>query len=289
MREFGRLAILGGDSRQRFVKSELLSCGYEVSSYGLGEADDAPLWETAVRGADAVLLPLPASEDGVKIRTPLSPGDEIRFSSLLTKLKPECKIFGGKIPDGWTSSAREKGFFVKDLFQSESLQMKNALLTAEGAIRLAMESLPVALEGSSFAVVGYGRIGKLLAEKLTLLGGRVFLLARKETALCEAEARHAVPLDLRRGILSAVAGLPSDCRVIFNTVPERIFSEEAILAFPKCLYMELASAPGGADPSVFSRRGLPYLLAGALPGKFYPESAGKIIAITLRREFTLQQ
>ena len=38
--------------------------------------------------------------------------------------------------------------------------------TAEGAIQLAMEELPITLHGARVLVIGYGRLGRVLADRL---------------------------------------------------------------------------------------------------------------------------
>ena len=48
------------------------------------------------------------------------------------------------------------------------------------AIAIAMNELPVTIDGASIPVVGYGRIGKLLAAKLKSLGANVTASARRD-------------------------------------------------------------------------------------------------------------
>ena len=45
--------------------------------------------------------------------------------------------------------------------------------TAEGAIQLAMEELPITLHGARVLVIGYGRLGRVLADRLAGLKARV--------------------------------------------------------------------------------------------------------------------
>ena len=38
--------------------------------------------------------------------------------------------------------------------------------TAEGAIQLAMEELPISLDGALVLVIGFGRLGRVLVDRL---------------------------------------------------------------------------------------------------------------------------
>ena len=55
----------------------------------------------------------------------------------------------------------------------------NAIPTAEGAIQIAMEEMPITLHGSNTLILGFGRIGKMLSSMLRGLGSNVYVEARK--------------------------------------------------------------------------------------------------------------
>ena len=74
--------------------------------------------------------------------------------------------------------------------------------------------------------------------------------------------------------------------VIFNTVPARLFDKEIIDELPPdVLLIDLASVPGGVDFAAAKDRGIKAIWALSLPGKYAPESAGKIIGETLLEYF----
>ena len=139
------------------------------------------------------------------------------------------------------------------------------------------------LDSAKAAVVGYGRIGSLLAEKLRALGADVTVLARRREVLQHAELRHhkGVLLHCKDGY-RGLEEIPKDCRVIFNTVPNRIFTGDALEQIPRdCLFVDLASAPGGIDFVAAEKLGIRAVWATALPGKYSPETAGIMIAETV--------
>jgi dipicolinate synthase subunit A len=282
LQKHGKLALLGGDNRQRYMAKALEGSGWEVSVWGIDAPEAMLNWEDTICGANAIVLPLPASDDGVRIRSQAD--NSPRFTTLLERLNPEkCVILGGKIPEAWSAMASRQGFEIHDYFDRETLQMKNALPTVEGAICIAMTELPVTLCGTEATVIGYGRIASLLAERLLALGSKVTVYARKPRDIAHAQIRGLnARLLTGEGETSTLCDVPPDCRVIFNTVPMRIFSEKTLEALPAgCLLIELASFPGAFDFQAAKNAGMKPILASALPGRLFPESAGKILAETV--------
>lgn len=290
MRERPRIALLGGDTRQLFVAKRMRDDGFPLCLWGMGEVEEPTLcglvcadWRAALADAEVLVLPLPVSTDGVRLNCPLQKGEEPpRLSALLDAFEGKA-VLGGKLPPSFCALAEGRGIPCIDYFESELLQLKNALPTAEGAIFVAMGELPVTLDGCQTAVVGYGRIGSLLAEKLAALGAKVTVLARRREVLETAALRRHKGLLLNEGDgYRALQDLPKDLRVIFNTVPTRIFSGKALEPIPKgCLFLDLASAPGGIDFSAAAELGIRTVWATALPGKYSPETAGILLAETV--------
>ena len=285
-----KLCVLGGDRRQLAMVQRLSELGYEVFVWGLGachlEVGNARVctdWEEAVRESYAVILPLPASTDGVLVNCPMeSNGTFLRLSSLLERMDSQI-LLGGRIGDVLAVQVEQKGIRVVDYFQSELLQLKNALPTAEGAISIAMKELPITIDGLTCAVIGYGRIGMLLAQKLQALGAKVTVYARRREvrALAELYRHHTKALSESDGYAD-LKQLPCGCRAVFNTVPAWIMTREVLATVPKnCVLIDLASAPGGIDLAAAHELGLRTVWGTALPGKCTPESAGIILAQTV--------
>ena len=57
----------------------------------------------------------------------------------------------------------------------------NAIPTAEGAIQIAMEEMPVTIHGSKAFVLGFGRVGETLAKMLNGIGAKTYVAARKHS------------------------------------------------------------------------------------------------------------
>ncbi len=179
------------------------------------------------------------------------------LATLLTLLPKNMIVIGGNL------DRPELDYYTcVDLLQNEGYLAQNAQITAHCAIKLALNQLPVTLDGCETLVIGWGRIGKCLARLLRLMGATVTVAARKENdrSMLAALGYGATTLDNIQ--------FPG-YRVIFNTVPTMLF--------PACpgnaLKIDLASRLGLGSEDVIWARGL--------PGKDAPESSGRLIAKTL--------
>ena len=115
----------------------------------------------------------------------------------------------------------------------------NAVPTAEGAIQLAMEELPVTIDGAKCLITGYGRVGRTLSKRLVSLGAQVTVAARKFADLAWAKSTGCETLELEN---LADAG---DFDVIFNTVPVMLFGRGYPQGHGKeTLLIDLASPAG---------------------------------------------
>ena len=153
----------------------------------------------------------------------------------------------------------------------------NAAATAEGALELLIRETPRTLLGSRALVVGFGRIGKLLASRLHSLGCAVAVSSRKfsDMAWCRAFGYEA--LDTR-----SLAGHLGEFDMVVNTVPATILGEELLRELKSgALCMDLASKPGGVDFAAAARLGVHAIWALSLPGEVAPISAGEIIRDTI--------
>lgn len=120
-----------------------------------------------------------------------------------------------------------------------------AFPTAEGAIQLAMEELPITIQGTRALVIGNGRIGKLLAGKLSCLGALVWVSARSPRDFAQIETNCHTALDTRR-----LAGHLSGFELVINTVPAHVLGAAELAELPEhCLIIDLASKPGGVTRS----------------------------------------
>ena len=182
---------------------------------------------------------------------------------------------GGGLFGERRSALEAVGAAVHDLYGTEPLTTANAVPTAEGAVALALEHSPVTLHGSRCLVIGFGRVGKVLAEKLRALNAEVTVAVRKDgdEALAEAMGLHTDRTgSYRHGL--------GQYDFLFNTVPAPTLSNAQLdLLAPDALLIELASKPGGFSPEHRAN----CLNAPGLPGKFAPKTAGTLYANSILR------
>lgn len=153
----------------------------------------------------------------------------------------------------------------------------NAVPTAEGAIQLAMEHLPITIHGARVLVVGFGRVGRLAAQRFAALGARVSVAARKYEQLAWAQA-----MGFGAQQLGHLAGWLCSYDLVVNTVPARVLSRAELEDLkPGCLVIDLASKPGGVDLAGAGELGLTVIWALSLPGKVAPVTAGAAIKSTI--------
>lgn len=255
---------IGGDARSRWAVRALRAAGLSVFTQDVPEEEDSVLPDRI----ELAVLPFPSFQ-----------GDLIRghyavpIADLLMRLQRGSCVFGGLF-DRWKGAVADRGALPYDLYDSEPLTTANACLTAEGAIQLAMEQSPVSLHGAPCLVIGYGRIGKCLANKLNGLSAHVTVSARKKKDCALAEAM-GFTADLTGSYLHGL----SQYAFIFNTVPAEILTEEQLSRVSKdCLLIDLASRPGGFSPLQCTALGLRFCTAPGLPGRYCPKSAGILYA-----------
>ena len=226
--------------------------------------------------ADLLLLPCPVSADGVHL---LAPQSEKRWplAALLSRLKPGAPVLGGLF--GETAALfKAAGHPVADYTRDERFALRNALPTAEGAVAILLDRLPRTLDGASVLVTGYGRIGRVLAAKLTALGADVTVAARKPTDRVKAELAgcRAVPFE---ALPTVASGFDAVC----STVPAKVVTADVLAALPaEAPVVDLASAPGSVDEEAARVLGRTVIPARGLPGKCAPVTAGRILAETVR-------
>lgn len=266
-----KIAVIGGDARSAFLAKLLVQDGHEVCTWGLEDAPNPVLLDGAVC-AERVILPVPlAREEGF-----LNAAEPLSLRELFARFVARQKIFGGAIDEATAALAKTYGLTITDYFTDEALAVYNAVPTAEGAIALAMGALPVTIHNTPCLVIGFGRIGKLLAHRLDALGANVTVSARKRTDFAWADAFGYHAIDTR-----ALGGKLGAFRVIFNTVPQSVLPDEMLGELRRdCLIVELASRPGFSQ-EVAKARGLCAVRAGGLPGKTAHETAARALRDTL--------
>lgn len=164
-------------------------------------------------------------------------------------------------------------FNVTDLTQNEEFLRRNAELTAEGAIFSAMRVSERAIMDCACLVVGWGRIGRALAERLIALGAKVTVASRTDRGMRLAQSRGAETVET-----SKIKEALPDCDIVFSTPPYSVIGhEELACADIGTLLIDLASAPYGIDLEAARALGIRAWREPGLPGRYCPESAAMVL------------
>lgn len=277
-----KFLFIGGDMRIASLASLLYKEGHEVACFALDEAPAltgmscALSLEESARGADCIVLPLPVCNIRGGLNAPLS-AHFYSVEDILRRLPAGSLVCAGRPDDAIKNAAAEYGLDMVDYFAREELVALNALATAEGAISVLLTHSPVTIWDSDVLICGFGRIGKMLAERLRALGARVAVSARKAGDFAYIRALGCEALDTRR--LGENLGRFD---TVINTVPARILGCERLSQIrADALIIDLASRPGGVDFEAARALDLNVLWALGLPADTAPVTAGKIIKETL--------
>ena len=262
--------IIGGDQRQAELARLLAEDGRTVRTYGLGSwrsGGETTLDRAAA--ADVVILPLPLCRGDGVLNCEEGP---VPTMDLFRRLRPEQRVLAGQVKAAQRREAEACGIALEDYFLREELTVANAAATAEAAVQVAMENLERTMLGMNCLVVGFGRIGKLLSNRLHGLGARVTASARKPGDLAWIRAYGWRALET-----GALSGRLASFDAVFNTVPSLILDRPLLEQLPPgCLCVDLASVQG-IDAAAAEELGLPHVWARSLPGRLVPRTAAAVI------------
>ena len=191
--------------------------------------------------------------------------DGTDLKELLRMLPKSLTIIGGNLNQEYLQD-----YPKIDLLQDPHYLAANAAITAECALQVAAPYLKTTFSNSPALILGWGRIGKCLAKLLAAIGCPVDVAARKETDRAMLEA-----LGYRSVEFSKFSELLCQYQILFNTVPDLPLHSDILDGWKDGIAIDLASYPGMKGMNVIPARGL--------PGKFAPESSGKLIADTILR------
>ncbi len=255
-----KILVMGGDERMIFAARAL-----GADTLYLGE-------NMNINGKyEAIVLPVPLSKDGENVACPIE-NTKFPLEKITEFAKENAFIFAGGHCPKLDEICREKGYRLENYFDSETLTLKNARLTAEAAVMLMIQASKGALFGEKALITGYGRIARFLARDLASFGCMVTIAARKP------EARAAAELDGYEAIDTGnFRGNIGKFGYIANTVPAQIFKEDDLKG-ASAVFIELATLSQEPTKTFCEANGLKYIFAGGLPGKYSPKAAGEYIA-----------
>ena len=256
-----KVTIVGGDSRLKEVKRSLEKAGFNVDTVGLYDGDNGNISTSKI-----VVLPVPTTRDGINVHAPLT-GKIIPLSEVEEAISTEALV----LCCNYSFKTRK----CTDYNCLDSYALLNAVPTAEGAVKIAIESTPFTLWKARVLVIGFGRVGKILAHRLKAFGCKVTVSARKPSDFALISALNMETEDTR-----LLNEMPLNYDIIFNTVDFPVLNNDALENTPcKCI-IDLSSK-GGFDLEFAKSEGITAIKAPGLPSVVAPKTAGEILAKTI--------
>ena len=279
-----KFAIIGGDLRTIKLAVMLAKEQNQVYVYGLEKAEElknikditqCESIKKTIQEVEIVIGPIPFSSNGKTINMPFS-DKEISIREMMHVINAKVLIAGGIAPEVY-EMANDEYIEIIDIMKREELAVLNTIATAEGTIQVAIENTNKIIHGSEILILGFGRIGKVLARKLAGLSAKVTCAARKDEDLAwiQAYGHKATNINSLGENLKLYD-------IIINTVPHIILNEERLKYIKKdCLLIDLASNPGGIDKKAVKDNKLKFVWALSLPGKVAPITTAEFIKDTI--------
>ena len=279
-----KFAIIGGDLRIIKLVELLANEENEIYVYGLEKADDIKNKQNiihcdsikkAIQNVEIVIGPIPFSSNGITINAPFSEKD-ITVREMMHVINAKVLIAGGISPEVY-GMANDEYIEIIDIMKREELAVLNTIATAEGTIQIAIENTNKILHGSEVLILGFGRIGKVLARKLAGLSVKVTCAARKDEDLAWIEAYGHKSTNI-----NSIGENLGQYDIIINTVPHMILNQERLQYLKEdCLLIDLASNPGGIDKKAVKDKKIKFVWALSLPGKVAPTTSAEFIKETI--------
>ena len=279
-----RYLVLGGDLRNVKLAGMLADDGNRVYSFGQDRSDEilddgriekCTSLKTAMEKAQVIIGPVPFSSNEDFINAPFA-HDKIMIDDLMKTNKGKIFI-SGSIKDDLKKKLDEKYMEVIDIMKRDDLAILNTIATAEGTIEVAIKNTDKILQGSRVLILGFGRVGKIVANKFSKMSAIVTCAARKVSDLACIKAYGYNSLNINDMLYDL-----KEFDIIINTVPQTILRERELKHIDaEALIIDLASNPGGIDGKIAKSMGLNFIWALALPGRIAPSSSAKFIKDTV--------
>lgn len=248
--------------------------GWNIKEFGL-EAEGKSTLEEVVQDTDIVLGPIPFSKEEGYLHMPFKK-EKMEIDKFFKAISGK-KLYVGSISEKWNQEASKYQIEVVDLMEQEELAIFNTIATAEGAIQLAMENTECVIQDCKVLILGFGRVGKMVANKFSKMGAVVYVAARKKEQLAWIQAEGYVPI-----LFEERGNRISEMDIICNTIPTIVLYENHLKKIRKeSILIELASAPGGIEKDIEKKLKINYILAQGLPGKVAPKTTAEFIKQTL--------
>ncbi len=247
------ITILASSYRHSVLAQGLKEQGYSVKHYK--NSDSIP----DIIESEIIVLPIPSFKKGILNIE----GRDISDRELFERIDKKSLVI--------TCNYNATDYNCFDINKYEPFVSQNAIPSAEGALLYAANASNETFFGHESLVIGYGRIGKIIADRLQSAGSRVSFTARNPKDIFMGKSKVFEHISYER--LKENIGR---FKYVFQTVPHLILNSD-LLTRVTGIVVELSSGGIGTDLDFAQKYGLNVIYAPAIPEKLYPETAGKIL------------
>ncbi len=265
--------VVGGDIRMELAGRLLHKDGWQT---GRICSDRDTGWPDKVKRADVILMPYPyAVKDG---EIPGWSGGGVE--EVLSQAAPGAVVIAGNGLESILDSQPnpKQAFRLMHYTDAPVFSVRNAEISAEAAVSEVMQRSKRTLDELQVLVMGYGLFAKAICWRLTALGARVWVAARREQQRRQAagDGMHAIAVE-------AIERVAGGMDVVINTVPAVLIGHERLEMFPDhTLFLELASPPYGIDLSAAVALEKDVVVLPGLPSRYAPMSAARAVASAVK-------
>lgn len=277
------IAILGGDKRTACMAPILAEKGYRVVCFrtvetACSQTIKAKLFFTdslrdALDFSPVIICGIPFIKSDCLYCENEKADSTISISEIQRSIHKRQKIFAGVIPESFRRVCEEREISCYDFMLDEPMTLCNAVSTAEGAILEALMHKGTNIHMSNTLVLGYGRCGKILADRLYGLHACVTVCSNDANELALADA-----LGFKTMHLSALCKNICCFEYIFNTIPACVLNRRCLEKIShNALIIDIASNKVGAEYEAAKQLNVNIHFCPGLPGKYAGESCAKYL------------
>lgn len=207
------ISIIGGDLRIARLAEMYAKEKNKIFTYGMekyfNQKDQIKIdnniimcknIEDVISSSKYIISSIPLSRDDKYINTPFS-DNKIEIAEFLEKLSnysiylknksnENINFISGKIPKEFYNGKINN----IDLLENEEFNILNSIPTVEGTIKIIIQEREDTIHESNILVCGFGRIGKILCNRLKSLGAKIYCAARRDTDLAWIREEGYIPL-----------------------------------------------------------------------------------------------
>ncbi|MCL1934910.1 MAG: hypothetical protein FWF57_00805 [Defluviitaleaceae bacterium] len=253
-----KISIVGGDIRNFYLKNILEKEGHEIDLFGFENLENKEKKEFKLN--DIIISGIPFLQNNNIFTTH---GDEINFANFLNSISERTILIAGNIPN---ISCKKI-----DLLQDEIFLKKNAHLTAEGVLQLSLKETDFSLIGANVMIIGFGRIGSILAKMFNNLFANVTVVVH----LCE-DFRESTNKGYFTVRYKEINNYINKMDIIINTPTGDIITENNLNHINKeSLIIDVSSKPHGVCSN--TKNVAKIIWASGLPAKIAPKTGALYI------------